>query len=116
MNTDKFASQSVRIGAPSVAISFLILIVAGCTAKAQWVAVAAGSRHFILQPSQKPFAAWGFNYDRDHKMRLLEDYWASEWPTVESDFREMKALGANVVRVHLQVGKFMDVIDRPNEA
>src|SRR6185436_780403 len=39
----------------------------------------------------------------------------SEWQTVVEDFREMKSLGANVVRVHLQVGKFMDAPDRPNE-
>jgi hypothetical protein len=34
---------------------------------------------------------------------------------VEEDFREMKGLGANVVRVHLQLGKFMDDPNRPNE-
>ena len=25
---------------------------------------------------------WGFNYDHDDSGRLLEDYWADEWPTV----------------------------------
>ena len=57
----------------------------------------------------------GFNYDRDHKMRLLEDYWESEWSTVQSDFAEMHELGANVVRVHLQFAKFMDSPDKPNQ-
>jgi aryl-phospho-beta-D-glucosidase BglC (GH1 family) len=51
--------------------------------------------------------AWGFNYDHDDAGRLLEDYWNQEWPTVAADFKEMKALGANVVRVHLQVSRFM---------
>src|SRR4029079_15502619 len=34
-------------------------------------------------------------------------YWVAEWETVEQDFREIKELGANVVRIHLQFGKFM---------
>jgi hypothetical protein len=58
---------------------------------------------------------WGFNYDRDDAGRLLEDYWEGEWDTVASDFREMKDLGANVVRVHLQLGQFMTAPDRPND-
>ncbi len=57
---------------------------------------------------------WGFNYDRDYKSRLLEDYWESEWPTVVEDFREMKLLGANVVRIHLQFARFMDATNQPN--
>lgn len=40
-------------------------------------------------------------------MRLLEDYWAEEWETVAQDFREIRDLGANVVRIHLQLGRFM---------
>jgi hypothetical protein len=59
---------------------------------------------------------WGFNYDRDDAGRLLEDYWADEWGTVADDFREMRALGANVVRIHLQVGRFMTGPDQPNAA
>src|SRR5678816_294900 len=59
---------------------------------------------------------WGFNYDRDDAGRLLEDYWADEWETVAADFREMKALGANVVRVHLQAGRFMTAADRTDAA
>jgi hypothetical protein len=55
------------------------------------------------------------NYDHDDPGRLLEDYWETEWKTVVEDFQEIKALGANVVRVHLQLPKFMDAADRPNE-
>jgi hypothetical protein len=58
---------------------------------------------------------WGFNYDHDDASRLLEDYWETEWPAVEEDFREMKDLGANVVRIHLQAGKFLEGPERPNE-
>jgi aryl-phospho-beta-D-glucosidase BglC (GH1 family) len=35
---------------------------------------------------------------------------------VESHFGQMQQLGANVVRVHLQFGKFMDAPDKPNAA
>jgi len=34
---------------------------------------------------------------------------------VRGDFQEMKELGANVVRIHLQTGKFMESPDKPNE-
>src|SRR5262249_38587280 len=60
------------------------------------------------------FIVWGVNYDRDYRMRLIEEYWDAEWATVESDFRQIQRLGANVVRVHLQFGKFMDAPDKPN--
>jgi endonuclease/exonuclease/phosphatase family metal-dependent hydrolase len=70
-------------------------------------------RGFMLQGTTTAFTPWGFNYDHDRNGRLIEDYWHDEWTTVEEDFREMKALGANVVRVHLQFGKFMDGQDRP---
>ena len=80
------------------------------------VQVAQDNRSFVLHPSGRPFIPWGFNYDHDEKGRLLEDYWDKEWPKVEADFQEMKQLGANVVRIHLQVGKFMTGPDKPNEA
>ena len=70
--------------------------------------------HFILSSTGKPISIWGFNYDRDDSGRLLEDYWADEWETVVEDFREMKALNANVVRVHLQLARFMSAPDQPN--
>jgi hypothetical protein len=62
---------------------------------------------FIRVLSGEPFIPWGFNYDHDSDGRLIEDYWHDRWDEVESDFREMKRLGANVVRVHLQFGAFM---------
>jgi len=46
--------------------------------------------------------------------RLMEDFWDRDWDTLAGDFRELKALGANVVRVHLQFGKFMKAADRPD--
>jgi hypothetical protein len=79
-----------------------------------WVAVSQDKKGFTLYPSGRPFEPWGLNYDHDDRGRLLEDYWQDEWPAVEAHFGQMKGLGANVVRVHLQLGKFMDGPDRSN--
>ena len=80
------------------------------------IRVSDDRRGFVRADSGRRFVPWGFNYDHDGDGRLLEDYWADEWPTVEQDFAEMKHLGATVVRVHLQFGRFMDAPDRPNAA
>ncbi len=71
-------------------------------------------RHFILSKDNSRFTPWGVNYDHDAKGLLLEDYWEQEWSRVEEDFQEMKVLGANVVRIHLQLGKFMQEAERPH--
>lgn len=78
------------------------------------VQVAEDGRGFVLAPSGRAFTPWGLNYG--HEGRLLEDFWEDDWPTVVRDFADMQALGANVVRVHLQFGKFMSAADAPNEA
>jgi putative membrane-bound dehydrogenase-like protein len=70
----------------------------------------------FVDSSGKPFTPVGFNYDRDYKFRLLEEYWVTEWDTVAQDFKEMKDLGANVIRIHLQFGKFMESPDKANAA
>lgn len=80
------------------------------------IRVSDDGTNFVCDESQNRFIAWGFNYDHDADGRLLEDYWHSEWPTVVEDFKEIKDLGANVVRIHLQVARFMDTPDEPNEA
>jgi hypothetical protein len=103
-------------------ITMMALVVAflpGVSAQAKadgmpWVQVAKDKKGFVLNPSARPFVPWGFNYDHDAKGRLIEDYWEGEWRTVEAHFAQMKGLGANVVRVHLQLGKFMGGPDRPN--
>jgi hypothetical protein len=81
------------------------------------VKISPDGKSFVLAESGRPFRVWGVNYDHDSQGdgRLLEDYWENEWETVRGDFREMKELGANVVRIHLQVGKFMAAADTPNE-
>jgi hypothetical protein len=79
--------------------------------------ISADGRGFVLGSSGKSFRVWGVNYDHDTKGdhgRLLEDYWEQEWETVREDFQEIRDLGANVVRIHLQFGRFMDAPDEPN--
>lgn len=80
------------------------------------VRLSSDGQTFVLSPSGAPFRIWGVNYDHDSRGegRLLEDYWEDEWETVRSDFQEMKDLGSNVVRIHLQLGKFMSTADTPN--
>lgn len=80
------------------------------------VGVAPGRPGFEVRGSGRPFRVWGLNYDRDARGRLIEDYWADEWPKVEADFRAMKGLGANVVRVHLQLGRFLPEPGGPDRA
>jgi hypothetical protein len=79
------------------------------------VVISKDKKGFALHPSGAPFRPWGFNYDRDDKGRLIEDYWETEWDKVETDFARMKKLGANVVRIHLQFAKFMTAADAPEE-
>lgn len=84
-------------------------------ANMEWIQIAKDGKGFVLEPSGRQFILWGFNYDHDEKFRLLEDYWESEWAKVEEDFSEMKELGANIVRIHLQLGRFMQTPNQPNE-
>ncbi len=85
----------------------------GSAFKSGYICISEDKRHFIYEKSKKHFTVRGFNYDHDFDGRLLEDYWIDEWKTVEQDFYEMKELGANVIRIHLQLGKF---IKNPDEA
>ncbi len=94
--------------------NLLLLIVVGVAAGSSASAKdlprirVADDRHgFVLAGANEKFTPWGFNYDHDEQGRLIEDYWEKEWPKIEADFREMRELGANVVRVHLQLGKFL---------
>jgi cellulase (glycosyl hydrolase family 5) len=100
----------------------VLLFLAGCAepatqaSKMERVRVSADGKGFQLADSGRPFTPWGFNYDHDESMRLLEDYWDAEWSKVEEDFREMQEMGATAVRIHLQVNRFMKAPGQPNEA
>ena len=69
--------------------------------------IVAASNRFVGAASGEPFRVWGVNYDHDADGALLEDYWTSDWARVVEDFGEIRELGANLVRVHLQLGRFM---------
>jgi aryl-phospho-beta-D-glucosidase BglC (GH1 family) len=97
------------------AVVLLSCSFAAC-AELEWLTAAKDGTGFVGEASGKKFVPWGFNYDRDYKSRLLDEYWETEWETVAADLAEMKELGANVVRIHLQVAKFMDGPDKPNRA
>tara|TARA_R110002111_G_scaffold256979_3_gene324680 strand:- start:784 stop:1845 length:1062 start_codon:yes stop_codon:yes gene_type:complete len=85
-------------------------------AELDWIQVSPDGKSFVTAKEQKPFVPWGFNYDHDRDGQLLEDYWNTDWKSVAQDFAEMKQLGANVVRIHIQFGKFMSAPDQPREA
>lgn len=81
------------------------------------ITVSADQTHFITADSHKRFIVWGVNYDHDnHDNRLLEDYWHDEWDTVADDFSEMHDLGVNLVRIHLQLGRFMKSETETNQS
>jgi len=113
----KMARGNGRMVRWLMVIMVALLAISGTRVEAkamEWIEVGKDRRTFVFAQSGKSFVPRGFNYDRDADMRLLEDYWETEWPKVEQDFAEMKALGANVVRIHLQFGRFMQSQYRAN--
>ncbi|MEO8352103.1 MAG: cellulase family glycosylhydrolase [Chthoniobacteraceae bacterium] len=115
----KFPAFHSRISLPWLAAHLLVCLAVTPLAALEQVRLSSDGKSFVLAKSGRPFRVWGVNYDHDSRSpntRLLEDYWIDEWDSVRSDFQEMKDLGANVVRIHLQVGKFMSAPDAPNEA
>jgi hypothetical protein len=94
-------------------IVILFALATTCCADMEPIVVSKDGRAFELANSGARFVPWGHNYGP--KGKLLEDIWETDWDTVANDFREMKDMGANVVRVHLQFGRFMAAADRPNQ-
>ncbi len=97
-------------------VAFIALDTCNCGAALPLIRPSADGTGFVRADTGQRFVAWGFNYDHDRDDRLIEDYWDHQWSTVVEDFREIKDLGANVVRIHLQVRRFMDGPAEPNEA
>jgi len=63
------------------------------------------------------FIPWGVNYTNTNELRLVDDNWydPANWEIIKQDFREMKALGVNVIRIHLQYNRFMIDAETPNQ-
>jgi hypothetical protein len=78
------------------------------------ITIAANGKTFVTQGEERPWHAVGVNYDRDAAGRLLEDYWSEEWAVVEEDLREIRQFGWNTVRIHLQIGRFLDSAEVAN--
>lgn len=70
-----------------------------------------------VTPEGLPFRIWGFNCGGADS-GLLEDGWEQEsvMAALLGNFREMRALGANTVRIHLQFGRFMKGPREPNDS
>ena len=113
-NNDKHPTRIQSQLSGFLAVCFLTLMPVVASANTNRIQVAEDKRGFVL--GGKPFVPWGVNYDHDESenSRLLDEYWFDEWPEVVEDLREIKALGCNVVRIHLQVGSFLQAADRPN--
>ncbi|MDR3456224.1 MAG: cellulase family glycosylhydrolase [Verrucomicrobiae bacterium] len=79
-----------------------------------WIRTSADKTHFVGDGTGQRFVPWGFNYDHDDAGRILEDYWAGNWAKVTNDFREMKLLGANVVRIPPQLFCLMKSPGQPD--
>lgn len=71
--------------------------------------------HFVLADSGQRILIWGVNYDHALGGQLLEEYWLEEWDAVERHLEQMRSLGVNAVRIHLQFGAFMNTPNEPNE-
>ncbi|MCS7469484.1 cellulase family glycosylhydrolase [Stieleria sp. ICT_E10.1] len=96
-------------------LPLLVLTSHLAAAELQWIRVSDDGKKFVRAESGALFIPWGFNYDHEGDGKLLEDYWDDQWPTVEAAFGEMKMLGANVVRIHLQFGRFMESPTEPRQ-
>ncbi|QEH36305.1 Cellulase (glycosyl hydrolase family 5) [Aquisphaera giovannonii] len=80
------------------------------------IRVSVDGTRFVQAGSGRGFVPWGFNYLGLFE-HLAEDDWQTPegWKRIEADFREMKRLGANVVRWHLQFETFVKAADRVDE-
>lgn len=99
---------------PLVVTLTLLLSGVASAVSLEHIRVSVDGTHFVGNVSGERFIVWGVNYDHDSAGRLLDEYWFDEWDTVIEDFHEIKRLGANCVRIHLQLGKFMETPTKSN--
>lgn len=115
-------ARYIRLGVNVLVVASAVLICCCCVtnirasdqqrlttaeSRLEWIRPSKDGTGFVCNESGSRFVAWGLNYDHYATGRLLEDYWEQDWATVVEDFQEMKALGANVVRISLQFARFM---------
>lgn len=69
-----------------------------------------------LMKGRKRFEVWGYNYGIGEKYAILDYFGDPQDATqrrVFADMREAKSLGANTLRVYLEIGSFMRGPDEP---
>jgi len=79
--------------------------------------ISISDKKFLDEEGNEIFP-WGLNYtNAEEGVGLIDDFWYSDniFQIIQEDFLEIKALGANVIRIHLQYNKFMVNTDTPNE-
>ena len=78
------------------------------------IRISDDGKGFVFADSKQRFFPWGFNYIGKFG-RIVEDDWETDWTGVEKDFVEMKKLGANVCRLHLQLATYMKSPDEVDQ-
>lgn len=107
------------IAAAVLALAPLAERAAGAEPRLAPIIIADDGDGFRYADSGERFTPWGFNYNRDREMRLVESFWVDEWDRVVRHFRTMRDLGANAARIHLQTRNTMagpDEVNRENLA
>jgi lysophospholipase L1-like esterase len=79
------------------------------------ITTSSDGTYFVMAGSNSRFTPWGFNCGFDDDGRINGAKWIEHWPTVVNEFKDMKSLGANVLRVHLQTTKIMSTPTEPNQ-
>jgi hypothetical protein len=103
------------VQAPHLVLHRVILIASAIAANGDWaigmgtVKVAPEQNGFVLHPSGKRYVPWGHNYASTDIMARL----ANEPARVEREFREMKAAGTNVARIHPEMPR---ILPQPGKA
>lgn len=71
----------------------------------------------FMDVNGKIFTPWGANYTGTNELRLVDDNWTdpANWEIIQQDIREMKGLGINVIRIHLQYNRLMMDAVTPNQ-
>lgn len=114
--------RSVLLPSPTIRLLLALAVVGGLfvaflpsrqSQTATTPRVTVNGDRFVLSTGE-PFTPWGFNYLGLHG-ELAEESWHTPegWARIETDFRAMKNLGANVVRWHMQFETYMAAPDQP---
>lgn len=107
LRTERFATIPLLVAATLAACAWTCCAAADEDSPSlPKVRISDDGHHLVLAGSRKTFVPWGFNYLGEFGS-LVKDSWEEDWSGLEQDFREMRKLGGNVVRIHLQFGTYM---------